>query len=110
MKLIFDQNLSFRLVKMVDELFPNSIHVGRIGLDTEFDNSIWQYAKENQYSIVTKDDDFRDLAFVRGYPPKVIWIRSGNCRVIDIEKSIRKNSVAIIEFLKNGSDAVMEIF
>ena len=110
MKFLVDQNISFRLVKKIDTLFPSSIPVGRIGLDRNVDTSIWDYAREHNYTILTKDDDFCDLALLRGHPPKVIWIRSGNCRVEVIEQSLRKNNIAIIDFLKHSSHAVMEIF
>ena len=110
MKLLLDQNLSFRLVKKMEGLFPESLHVRRIGLDQETDSTIWKYAKDHDFSILTKDDDFRDMAFINGHPPKVIWLRSGNCRVDDIEVCLRNNSILIIEFLKNSNDSVMEIF
>lgn len=86
MKLLFDQNLSPKLVTRLEKLFPNSIHVQNIGLDTASDTDLWNYARVNNYIIVSKDSDFGDKSGIHGNPPKVIWIRLGNCTTNTVEK------------------------
>ena len=102
MKLLFDQNLSPRLVNLLDDLFPNSAHVFPLGLDEAEDTDVWKYAKINDFVLVTKDADFGDLSVLRGFPPKVIWIRRGNCKTSDIEQVLRTN-YRIIEQLEFDS-------
>lgn len=79
MRLLFDQNLSPRLMEMMQDLYPQSLHVRDIGLGSADDRAVWAYAKSHEYTIVSKDSDFRQLSFTFGHPPKVIWIRRGNC-------------------------------
>lgn len=85
MKLLFDQNLSHRLVALLADAYPNSVYVREISLNAASDTIIWDYAKRNGYMIVSKDSDFHQRSFVLGYPPKVIWIRRGNCSTKAIE-------------------------
>ena len=89
MKLLFDNHLSHRLVARLDDVLPGSSHVMLEGLDESGDLDIWKFAFEHDYTIVTKDSDFSDLSMLRGHPPKVIWMRIGNCRISDIESIIR---------------------
>lgn len=98
MKLLFDQNLSWRLPQALAELFPDSRHVREIGLKASEDLDIWEYAKSNGYIIVTKDTDFQQRSLLYGYPPKVIWLRVGNCTVQRIEDLLRRHSAAIHTF------------
>jgi predicted nuclease of predicted toxin-antitoxin system len=77
MKLLFDQNLSFKLVKKLSSFFPNSCHVRNLSLQKASDTKIWHYAKKHQFTIVTKDSDFNDRVLAYGSPPKIIWIRTG---------------------------------
>ena len=102
MKLLFDQNLSQKLVKSLSNVFPNSNHVFPLGLGEAEDTKVWQYAKENNFTLVTKDADFGDLSILRGFPPKVVWIRRGNCKTSDIENLLREKADAI-EQLENES-------
>ena len=78
-KLLFDQNLSPRLVRLLADLHPDCSHVATIGLDQASDAEVWDRAHHDGYAIVTKDSDFGDLGVLRGFPPKVIWVRLGNC-------------------------------
>lgn len=100
MKLLFDQNLSPKLVKSLEDIFPNSNHVFPLGLDKSEDTEVWKYAKDNDFTLVTKDADFGDLSILRGFPPKVIWIRRGNCKTSDI-KDILRNNFDVIQQLEN---------
>ncbi len=85
MRLLFDQNLSPRLKEALWDLYPESIHVRDVGLETADDSAIWTYAQEHDLVIVSKDSDFRQLSFVFGHPPRVIWVRRGNCSTSEIE-------------------------
>ncbi len=77
MALLFDQDLSRRLVAAVEAVFPNSQHVLRAGLAEADDDVIWAFARDNELPIVPKDVDFHHRSVLRGFPPKVIWIRTG---------------------------------
>jgi predicted nuclease of predicted toxin-antitoxin system len=79
MKLLFDENLSPKLTQRLADLFPNSLHVRDIGMKATIDPIVWDYAKDNNLMIVSKDADMHDLSLVLGNPPKVIWLRIDNC-------------------------------
>ncbi len=79
MKLLFDENLSDRLVDRLADLFPGSRHVKELGLEQRDDLVVWQHARDHGFVIVTKDGDFHQLSFLLGSPPKVVWLRLGNC-------------------------------
>jgi predicted nuclease of predicted toxin-antitoxin system len=89
--LLFDQNISPRLVESLADIYPNSTHVFDLGMGNAMDIEIWEYALKHDYMIVTKDADFSELGVVKGFPPKVIWIRRGNCSTKDIENILRDN-------------------
>jgi predicted nuclease of predicted toxin-antitoxin system len=95
MKLLFDHNLSPRLARHVSDLFPESSHVYVHGLDREDDVVVWEFAKLHGYILVTKDSDYSDLSTLRGFPPKVIWLRTGNCTTAAVERLLRKHHQAI---------------
>ena len=97
-QLLFDQNLSPRLVNRLADLYPNSNHLFNLSLDTAEDSIVWQYARENNFIVVTKDADFSELISIRGFPPKVVWIRLGNCKTNDVENIIRLHSQEIKQF------------
>lgn len=78
MKLLFDQNLSYRLVGALTEVFPGSAHVRLLGMERADDETIWHFAKANGFTIVTQDSDFNERSLLFGYPPKVIWLKCGN--------------------------------
>lgn len=82
MKLLLDQNLSRNLTGRSRDVWPESVHVSALGLATVSDRAIWDYAAGHGYVIVSKDSDFRQLAFLHGPPPKVIWLRVGNATTI----------------------------
>ena len=102
MKLLFDQNVSYRIIKVIADIFPESKQVRNLNLENSTDNPIWDYAKMNDYCIVTFDADFYDLSLVKGTPPKIIWLRTGNTSTKHLEKMIRQNEVLIKEFLEHS--------
>jgi predicted nuclease of predicted toxin-antitoxin system len=78
-RLVLDQNLSHRLAADLQSEFPGVCHVRDFGLDRSNDSATWTFAGANALTIVSKDDDFRQRSMVFGAPPKVIWLRIGNC-------------------------------
>jgi predicted nuclease of predicted toxin-antitoxin system len=109
MKLLFDHQLSPKLVNRLSDLYPDSSHVYPLGMDREDDLVIWEYARANDFVIVTKDSDFADLSVLRGFPPKVIWLRLGNCTTSQIETAIRDHTEAITEFSADPISGLLEI-
>lgn len=96
MKLLFDQNLSHRLVGLLENLFPNSIHVRQIGLHEADDLTIWNHAKEHDLVIVTQDSDYADWNKIRGVPPPIVWLRCGNASVDEIHAKLRDAAERIL--------------
>ena len=107
MKLLFDHNLSPRLVNRLGDLYPDSNHLFNLNLDTVEDSVVWQYARDNNFVIVTKDSDFSELSLLRGFPPKVIWIRIGNCTTNDLESLIRSYSKKIDNFYRESKLGIL---
>jgi predicted nuclease of predicted toxin-antitoxin system len=110
MKLLFDQNLSFKLCTLLSDLFPGSKPLREPGLDRSDDHVVWQHAKDNGFILVSQDSDFADMAAHYGHPPKVIWLRCGNQPVATIEALLRRHANNIAEFDKNITAACLEIF
>lgn len=110
MRLLFDENLSYRIPALIQDLFPGSAHVRTCALEQKEDTEIWDYAKNGDFTIITKDADFNDLITITGPPPKVIWLRTGNCRVTEIEQLIRHHHEAIKQFIQDPVSAILEIF
>ena len=98
MKLLFDQNLSPRLVERFAGLFPDSTHVRELGLAAVDDIVVWEFARLNGFTIVSKDADFRQLSFVRGPPPKVVSIVTGNVSTNAIEAVLRRHAADLAAF------------
>jgi predicted nuclease of predicted toxin-antitoxin system len=103
MKLLFDQNLSPKLVGRLADLFPDSSHVQAVGLDCASDDQVWEHARVNGFAIVTKDDDYNTLSVIRGSPPKVIWLQLGNCTTAQVEAVFRARLADIKAFEKDTS-------
>lgn len=110
MKLLFDQNLSPRLSKRLSDIYPESMHVCEVGLDKALDIKVWEYARENAYIIVSKDSDFGEMNMVHGFPPKVIWIRRGNCSTKQVEILLRDDYPRIEELYENENIGVLLVY
>ncbi|TYQ26824.1 hypothetical protein PseudUWO311_10545 [Pseudanabaena sp. UWO311] len=110
MKLLFDHNLSPKLIHRLAELFPNSNHVYHLGLDRVEDRQVWQYAKTNDFLIVTKDGDYNELLILLGFPPKIIWIRRGNCSTNEIENILRKHYLDIQDLTNTESLGLLTMY
>ena len=102
MKLLFDENLSPRLARALDDLFPDSMHVESCGLGSATDAKIWEFATQRGLVIVTRDFDFHDRSVRLGAPPKVIWLRLGNCPTARAETVTRAFAERIYDFEKEA--------
>lgn len=110
MKLFFDQNLSDRLVKELEPLFPGSSHVRSVGLAAATDSEVWEYARTNGLTIVSKDSDFHERSVMEGFPPKVIWIRRGNCSTAMIVEILTSHHRVIQEFDRDEQASVLVFY
>ena len=108
-KLLFDQNISYKVIAHISDIFPNSSHVARVSLESASDFEVWNYAKHNGYVLVSKDSDFNDLATLYGAPPFVIWIRSGNVKVQEIVNVLRKHESTIKKVIQTNKESIIEI-
>lgn len=109
MKLLFDHNLSPRLVGRLKDLFPGSAHVRDFGLENSPDESIWAHAAEHGFSIISKDSDFQPRSFLRGAPPKVIWTNLGNCTTAEVEEVLRAQFSEIQRFGADPDEAFLVV-
>jgi predicted nuclease of predicted toxin-antitoxin system len=109
MKLLFDENLSFKLCEPFQALYPGSSQVRLLNLAKADDRTIWNYARDNGFTLVSFDADFADRAALLGPPPKVIWLRRGNQPTDVIEKILRDHSEVIATFA-NDAAACLEIY
>ena len=98
MKLLFDENLSPKLPRLITAAFPGSQHVRDLGLTGHTDEEIWQFAKMNDFFIVSKDKDFYQRALFYGAPPKFIWLCLGNCTKADLLALIQRHEKDIATF------------
>lgn len=110
MKLLFDQDLSPRLAARLEDLFPAFTHVFQIGLDRSPDQAVWDFARDQQLLLVTKDADFSEMSTLHGFPPKVIWLRLGNCTTAQVEASLRQNRDAIRDLAESAELAIITLF
>ena len=92
MRLLFDEQLSEALVPLLHDLFPDSLHVRPLGAGGAPDPAVWQLAREHDCLLVTKDEDFHRLSVLRGAPPKVVWLRMGNCATQDIARLLQQRA------------------
>ena len=92
MKLLLDENLSDRIIPHIIDLYPNAEHVKTLALTNTDDTIIWEYAKVNDYTIISKDADFHQRSLLYGHPPKFIYLRVGNCSTSKLELFLMSNS------------------
>ena len=110
MKLLFDQNLSYRLVSALESEFPGSIHVAEVGLERATDVEVWEYARDNGLAITSKDSDPSDIAMMRGFPPSIVWIRRGNCSTDEIEHLLRENAESIQDVADSEGGGIIVLY
>jgi len=106
-KLLFEENLSPRLALALADLYPGSLHLRECGLRGASDVEVWQYAQSNGFAIVSKDSDFSQRSFLLGSPPKVIWLRIGNCTTARAEFVLRNVAPRVHAFLASGEESCL---
>ena len=106
MKLLLDENLSDRIIHKVVDLYPNSKHVKTLRLTSTDDVLIWEYAKANNFVIVSKDSDFHQRSLVYGHPPKFIYLRIGNSSTLEITQLLRNNFDTILQFERSETESI----
>lgn len=110
MKLLFDHNLSPSLINRLRDFYDGSNHVYNLNLDQVSDTEVWEYAKKEGFSIVTKDADLSDLCTLKGFPPKIIWIRRGNCKTANIEVILRNHFHDIQALNNDKTTGIITLF
>ena len=111
MKILIDQNISFRLIHRIEGAFPDVIHVKSLGLMDTDDSKIFMYARRHAFdAILTIDEDFYNILLTHGLPPKLIWLRLHNASVAVQADVILDNTIAIYQFLKDENTDCLEIF
>jgi predicted nuclease of predicted toxin-antitoxin system len=108
-RFLFDENLAARLEGELADVYPGSVHVSSVGLLGAADLAIWQYARERSFLIVSKDEDFHRFSVLYGSPPKVIWIRSGNCSTEEIIRLLRDRRGEIDSFVSDKEAAFLAL-
>jgi predicted nuclease of predicted toxin-antitoxin system len=109
MKLLFDENLSPKLPRLLKDIFPESRHVRDSGLKGKTDWEIWEYARQEGFVIISKDADFLQRSIIHGSPPKVVWLRVGNCTTADLLRLIvsREKEIRLLADEQNESVLVL---
>lgn len=110
MKLLLDQNLSFRLLEKLEPVYPGSMQVKFVGLGQADDLTVWKFAKDNGFVIVTKDSDFHEFSLLYGNPPKVIWLKCGNKPKWYVLGSLLNNQEQIKAFYEDAESSYLEIY
>ena len=109
MKILLDANISWKLVNRLKPIFGECAHVDLIGLNVPAEDiDIWNYAENNGYIIITKDNDFVDLLELNGFPPKVVLLRTGNNRSQSLLELLIKIK-PMIEDLEKNNYGLLEI-
>lgn len=110
MKLLFDENLSDRLVALLSADFPHSVHAYHVGLKGGRDEAIWQHAAQHNLIIVTKDRDYGNLSTLRGAPPKVILLRLGNGPAAGVAECLVRHKAQIAQLCSDPDATFLELY
>jgi predicted nuclease of predicted toxin-antitoxin system len=108
-RLLFDENLSARLLTFLQDAFPESSQIGVLGMQGASDQAVWERAAQDEFIIVSKDNDFRQMSFLRGAPPKVIWLHIGNAPTRKIADVIVEQAARINAFADDSDTALLVI-
>lgn len=109
MRLLFDQNISFRVVRQLKATLPDVRSVWECGLFNADDYQIWEYARQHEYTVVTFDRDIPDIGSVKGFPPKIIWLRTGNLRNQAVVLLFESRADEFIDFIDNEQKGCLMI-
>lgn len=108
-RLLLDENLSPRLVSQLAEMFPGTVHVDDVGLHGRSDEEVWGHARQHEFVLVSKDNDFRQLSFLRGAPPKVVWLHIGNAPTSVVLDLLGQRSADIASFVDDKDASLLTI-
>ena len=109
MKLLFDENLSPHLTEALSDIYPDSTHVAQCGLQSADDATVWRYAMDHGFTIVSKDSDFQEMSVLRGAPPKLVWLRVSNCTTSEIESLLRAAASSIRRFVEQNQESCLAL-
>lgn len=109
MKLLLDQNLSRRIVPLLQSAYPGTTQVALLNMERASDLIIWEYAKQNNFTIVTKDSDFYEMSTLYGVPPLLIWLKVGNSGKQEITDLLLKSKESIEQLFHNPETACIEL-
>lgn len=96
-------------MRILADIYSDSLHVHEIGMGNASDSEIWSYAAEHGFAIVSKDADFHQRSFLSEHPPKVIWIRRGNCSTTEAADILRRDFIAVQHFEKDAETAFLAL-
>ena len=107
MKLLLDENISSKLVKSLIQDFPDSTHIDFLRMQGSTDTNIWYHSKKEGFTIISKDNDFRQRSFLFGAPPKVVWLSVGNGSTNVIKEILLSNVIKIQRFIENDTEDLL---
>jgi predicted nuclease of predicted toxin-antitoxin system len=107
MKLLLDENLSDRIIYRIIDLYLDSKHVKNLALTTTDDRIIWEFAKANNFVLVSKDSDFYQRSLVYGHPPKFVYLRIGNSPTSKIVRILKDNFDTIVQFGVRETESIL---
>jgi predicted nuclease of predicted toxin-antitoxin system len=110
MKLLLDANLSWRLTKLLSPHFEDVYHVERCGLPIPAnDIMIWNWAEANDAMIVTNDEDYYYFSLQKGFPPKIILLRTGNQSTKNLKEMLIRYQNQIQALHESAQHGLLEI-
>jgi len=107
LKLLLDENLSPRLVEILARAHPGSRHVDQLGLRARPDYEIWDRAARDGFVLVSKDNDFRQLSFLHGAPPKVVWLSVGEAGTRAIADLLLRSGERLRQFESDTDESLL---
>jgi predicted nuclease of predicted toxin-antitoxin system len=110
MKLLLDENLSRRIVPLLQTAYPGTSQIALLKLETASDREIWEFAKSNDFVIVTRDSDFHELSTLYGAPPSVVWLKTGNQSRISVLGYLLDHAEEINSALQQNNKSCIEIY
>jgi len=109
MKLLLDQNISYKLLKPLSKLYTDVAQISRLGMGQTSDSMVWQYALTHDYAIVTFDAYFIERNALTGYPIKVIWLRCEDNSTNNILQLLSENQALILQFNLDKDKSCLEL-
>ncbi|NJO00592.1 MAG: DUF5615 family PIN-like protein [Bacteroidia bacterium] len=110
MKLLLDQNISYRIIKLLHEFYPEMSQIGRLGMAQTDDAMVWQYARTHNYILVTFDAYFHERNLISGYPIKIIWLQCQDTSTNNVVRILKDNYAAIKSFYEDENHTCLEFY